>query len=110
MSELTDLEKLKQEVENLKRYLRGQNTIMYDISQLGLGDFRQSLVDLYSVLSETQEDLMDGKHSDEYEEFLNDFDDKYTKPRRDALVADALARKSIEKKGGKTRKNRKSRK
>lgn len=50
MSELTDLEKLKQDVENLKKYLRGHNTVMLDISKMNLGNFRQWLTVYYSVL------------------------------------------------------------
>ena len=55
------------------------------------------LLEYYSVLSEVQEDLMEGKPNDDYETFLNKLDDK----NRDSR---------LKIKGGKTRKNRKSRK
>lgn len=120
MSELSDLEKLKKEVENLKGYLRGHNSVMYDISRMNLGNFRQMLAEYYSVLSETQEDLMEGINNDEYEEFLHELDIEtnihsvYPLRREIGLREREKKLMSQEdipvKKGGKTRKNRKSKK
>ncbi len=120
MSEITDLEKLKQEVENLKGYLRGYNSVLYYISKMGLTDFRQMLFEYYSLLSEVQEDLMEGKRNDDYEDFIDELD-IHTNihsvyPLRRELGLQQREKKLMRqedipvKKGGKTRKNRKPRK
>ena len=94
---------------------------MNDISGMSLGNFRQTLADYYSILANgADDDLMEGKNNDEYEDFVSELDIQininsvYPLRREIGLMQreKKLMRKEDipVKKGGKTRKNRKPRK
>lgn len=132
MSELTDLDKLKQEVENLKKYLTtfaNGSYILYDTLYHDGNDWEESkkiMFDKYAILHYIADDLFNNNN-------INNYYDRYDEGVEDDLLEKMLQesrRKSREKnrewgesvkmskqdfsvsKGGnrKTRKNRKPRK
>jgi hypothetical protein len=125
MSELTDLEKLKQDVENLKMYLINDagmlNTIYEENVGLDWDVCRENLAIYYAVLYRTQNDLFRGIDNEYYNKFRQDccsIDNIRKLPkimredrRREMRENFMMKQQDISvSKGGKTRKNRKPRK
>jgi len=87
---------------------------------MGLIDFRQWLMEYYSLLLEVQEDVLEGKENNDYDDFIDELE-IYThlhsnSPYRREHGLQQREKKLMRqedipvKKGGKTRKNRKPRK
>ena len=131
MSELTDLEKLKKEVENIKRYLKQDvgvlNTIYSDTVGHDWDVCRENLEIYYEILHRVQNDLFDGIDN----EYFNTLRENVTDVNKLRQLSKRMRENSkngirenritqqekitqkqdiLLKKGGKTRKNRKSRK
>ena len=126
IAELTDLEKLQKQVEelenkyeNLKVFIRFNNNDIADILSntkgISFETFRALLNNYYYMLGDdgesTQDALLDkgyfkdedGNYQAKYEEYKNNFEDWVTRQRE-------LEKQKQVLKGGKTRKNRKPRK
>jgi hypothetical protein len=125
MSELTDLEKLKQDVENIKRYLKIDVGMLGEIYGENVGLHwdvcRENLEIYYQVLFHSQNDLFGGIDNEYYNKFredccemkdLRELSKRIRQDRKREVGENFMMRKqdiSVSK-GGKTRKNRKPRK
>lgn len=129
MSQLSDLEKLKKDVENIKKYLIYDSIRLHTIYSDTVGyDWdvcRENLEHYYSILHSAQNDLFAGIENEYYQDLLNVSPD--TSPGLNKInqlikrIRQERKREFGEKKmmrqedisvskGGKTRKNRKPRK
>lgn len=124
MSELTDLEKLKQDVENIKRYLEkdvGKLSEIYrDMRGLNWDTCREFLRLYNSIKYATFDELISDTASDSiiFDSFMIDYNTNgmkklekniYREKARENSETDIMRQEDIPvKKGGKTRKNRKS--
>lgn len=112
MSEPIDLEKLKQDVENLKKYLTTftrSSYLIYDELNADYIDWensKQILNRKYALLDFVADDLFNNNN-------INEYYDKYIERDNEEQLLDTMhenkRRKNI-KRGGKTRKNRKPKK
>ena len=126
MSELTDLEKLKQEVQNLKRYLQQDIRVLGDLYSDMQGidweECRKYLNIYNSIKFATFHDLIRDIDNDDYNSFsigdighINKMEQLvnkiYREKGRERREIYNMSQQDIPvKKGGKTRKNRKPRK